>query len=106
MPLRNRISNSNIPPAVKSHISIEEEVSSTEGFDMDDLNQNNKSLREQIQAQVSIFEQYLRVAMLQQETEHFKKFTADEKAKAGGQEGSFTHATRNVSIEIEETHEQ
>lgn len=47
-------------------------MSSTEGLEADDLIRLNEDLMKQLDTQVLVFEQYLRVALLQQESDPLK----------------------------------
>ena len=86
-----------------SQIEIEPEVDPDEGLNEDELKVNNEKLREQVQDQVRLFEQYLKVAVLQQEQNNFKAKLIKEKKLHSGN-GSMDGASnpndysREVSI--------
>lgn len=47
----------------------------------EELQLSNQQLRKEVEQTVLLFEQYLRVAMLQTESEHFQKKLAEERMK-------------------------
>ncbi len=86
-------------------IVIDEEAQSFDGleeFDTEALCSVNDELRQQIQAQVQIFEQYLRVAMLQQEQDQLKVVAAENKMANLSSSHDLKVITETVEVQQEQ----